>query len=423
MPWKVGRDRVLQLMLRRFVQRGALLVRFPDGREAMLGPGGEPSGGLHLKTEHAVRRMMLNPSLALGELYMEGEIEPIAGLLHDMLDVLSLNQTLSGDPGFSWILDWGRWAVRRLRQLNPAGLARRRISYHYDIDEAVYGLFLDEDRQYSCAYFPTGTETLEEAQLAKKRHIAAKLKLDRPGLEVLDIGCGWGGMALTLAREYGARVTGITLSREQLAIARARAEAAGLTDQVRFELLDYRAWDRPMDRVVSVGMVEHVGINHYGTYFGAVARALREDGVALVHGIGRSTGPGATNPWINRYIFPGGYSPAVSEVVPAVEKAGLWITDMEILRLHYALTLREWSRRFAAHREEIRARHDERFCRMFEFYLAGSESAFRHGGHMNWQLQLTRTVDALPLNRDYMLRAEQAPPGYAAAPAMTSLSV
>jgi len=396
-------------MLRRFIQRGALVIRFPDGQEASFGPGGDPAGGIHLKTSRAVRRMVMNPSLALGELYMDGEIEPIAGDLQDMLDVLSLNQALNGDPGFAWMLDWGRWTIRRLRQLNPAGLARRRISHHYDIDEAVYGLFLDEDRQYSCAYFPTGEETLEQAQLAKKRHIAAKLNLDRPGLEVLDIGCGWGGMALTLAREYGADVTGITLSQEQLVIARARAEAAGLAGQVRFELMDYRAWDRPMDRIVSVGMVEHVGINHYGAYFGAIARTLREDGVALVHGIGRSTGPGATNPWINKYIFPGGYSPAVSEVVPAVEKAGLWITDMEILRLHYALTLREWSRRFAAHRDEIRARHTERFCRMFEFYLAGSESAFRHGGHMNWQVQLTRTVDALPLTRDYMLAAEQAP--------------
>ena len=396
-------------MLRRFVQRGALVVRFPDGQEATFGPGGQPAGGMHIKTSRALRGMATNPALALGELYMDGEIEPFAGDLHDLLDVLSLNQTLNGDPGFSNLLRWGRWALRRARQLNPAGLARRRISHHYDIDEAVYGLFLDADRQYSCAYFPTGEETLEQAQLAKKRHIAAKLKLDRPGLQVLDIGCGWGGMALTLAREYGARVTGITLSQEQLAIARARAEAAGLAGQVRFELTDYRAWTQPVDRIVSVGMVEHVGINHYGTYFGAIARSLREDGVALVHGIGRADGPGATNPWINKYIFPGGYSPALSEVVPAVEKAGLWVTDIEILRLHYALTLREWSRRFAAHRDEIRARHDERFCRMFEFYLAGSEAAFRHGNHMNWQVQLTRTVDALPLARDYMLEAEHVP--------------
>lgn len=394
-------------MLRRFVRRGVLVVRYPDGRLATYGPGvasaGDPAGGLHIKTDRAARRMAANPSLALGELYMDGEIEPMDGDLHDALDVLTLNQSLSGDPGLTWMLDWGRVAIRRLWQLNPAGLARRRIAHHYDIDEAVYALFLDEDRQYSCAYFPTGTETLEEAQLAKKRHIAAKLKLDRPGLEVLDIGCGWGGMALTLAREYGARVTGITLSQEQLGIARSRVRAAGLEGQVAFELMDYRAWDRPMDRVVSVGMVEHVGINHFGAYFSTIARALREDGVALVHGIGRSTGPGATNPWINRYIFPGGYSPALSEVIPVVEKVGLWATDIEVLRLHYAMTLREWSRRFAAHRDEIRARHTERFCRMFEFYLAGAESAFRHGGLMNWQVQLARSVDALPLSRAYML--------------------
>ncbi|WP_421993787.1 class I SAM-dependent methyltransferase [Roseococcus sp.] len=413
-------------MLRRFVRRGVLVVRYPDGRLATYGPGvasaGDLSGGLHIKTDRAARRMAANPSLALGELYMDGEIEPMDGDLHDALDVLTLNQSLSGDPGLTWMLDWGRVAIRRLWQLNPAGLARRRIAHHYDIDEAVYALFLDEDRQYSCAYFPTGTETLEEAQLAKKRHIAAKLKLDRPGLEVLDIGCGWGGMALTLAREYGARVTGITLSQEQLGIARSRVRAAGLEGQVAFELMDYRAWDRPMDRVVSVGMVEHVGINHFGAYFSTIARALREDGVALVHGIGRSTGPGATNPWINRYIFPGGYSPALSEVIPVVEKVGLWATDIEVLRLHYAMTLREWSRRFAAHRDEIRARHTERFCRMFEFYLAGAESAFRHGGLMNWQVQLARSVDALPLSRAYMLEeaSRASAPGSAPVQAMAN---
>ena len=228
---------------------------------------------------------------------------------------------------------------------------------------------------------------------------------------MLEIGCGWGGMALTLARDWGARVTGITLSEEQLAAARARAAAEGLADRVRFELMDYRAWRRPVDRVVSVGMFEHVGIAHYRSFFRMVRDALRPDGVALMHAIGRASGPGLTNSWVAKYIFPGAYCPALSEVLPSVEKAGLWVTDIEILRLHYALTLREWRRRFAANRDAIQALHDERFCRMFEFYLAGCEIAFRRTDHMVWQMQLTRERETLPLTRDWMLAAERAPVG------------
>lgn len=403
---------ILTSVLGRFIRQGRLTMMLPDGSTVQLGPPGEagsaPLAGMHLRTGNAVRRLMLDPALAFGELYMDGELEPLDCTIHDLLRLLTLNQAIAGDPGLGWGLDKLRRLLRRAVQLNPAGRSKRNVAHHYDLNGQLYAFFLDEDRQYSCAYFRTGRESLEEAQRDKKRHIAAKLRLDRPGLEVLDIGCGWGGMALTLARDYGAQVTGITLSEEQLAHARARAEAAGLQDRVKFELMDYRAWDRPVDRIVSVGMVEHVGINHFATYFGTIARHLREDGVALVHGIGRSDGPGATNPWIAKYIFPGGYSPALSEVLPAVEKAGLWATDIEILRLHYARTLAEWRARFLQHREEIKALYDERFCRMFEMYLSGSEFAFRHGGHMNWQIQLARRVDALPLTRDYMLEEEQA---------------
>ena len=264
--------------------------------------------------------------------------------------------------------------------------------------------------QYSCAYFPTGGETLEEAQALKKRHIAAKLHLDRPGLEVLEIGCGWGGMALTLSREWGARVTGITLSTEQLEAARARAAAEGLADRVRFELADYRSWDRPVDRVLSVAMFEAVGIAHYRGFFAAVRHVNDPYGepVALVHSVGRSGGPGATNPWLAKYIFPGGYSPALSEVLPAVERSGLLATDLEVLRGHYARTIAHWRARFAANRDDAARLYDERFCRMFEFYLAGCELAFSRMGHMNWQLQLARRQDALPPTRDYMLDAEWA---------------
>jgi cyclopropane-fatty-acyl-phospholipid synthase len=280
------------------------------------------------------------------------------------------------------------------------------VAHHYDLNGRLYSLFLDRDRQYSCAYFPLGNETLEDAQLAKKRHIMAKLCLDRPGLRVLDIGCGWGGMALTMARERGAEVTGITLSQEQLAEARARAAAEGLNDRVRFEAQDYRAVTERFDRIVSIGMFEHVGIGHYRTFFDTVARCLKPDGIALVHAIGRHDGPGTTNPWLRKYIFPGGYSPALSEVFPAIESSGLMTTDIEILRLHYADTLRHWRRRFTANRDAITALYDERFCRMFEFYLTASEITFRRRGHMVWQVQLAHRHQAVPLTRDYIAAAE-----------------
>jgi cyclopropane-fatty-acyl-phospholipid synthase len=280
------------------------------------------------------------------------------------------------------------------------------VAHHYDLNGRLYSLFLDRDRQYSCAYFPTGAETLEDAQAAKKRHIAAKLRLNRPGLRVLDIGSGWGGMALTLARDYGAQVTGITLSTEQLAEARARATAEGLEGQVSFELLDYRAMERQFDRIVSVGMFEHVGVPQYRTFFEMVQRSLAPDGVALVHAIGRLTTPYATNPWIEKYIFPGGYCPSLSEVMPAIEGSGLFTTDIEVLRLHYAETLRHWRRRFAANRDTIESLYDARFCRMFEFYLCGCELAFRREGHMVFQIQLARDIAAVPLTRDYITAAE-----------------
>ena len=258
-----------------------------------------------------------------------------------MLDVLAMNvmANANGHPDRAAARRARRHLERRIDQYNPAQRARRNVAHHYDLNGRLYSLFLDRDRQYSCAYFPRGDETLEEAQIAKKRHIAAKLCLDRPDLTVLDIGSGWGGLALTLARDYGARVTGITLSTEQLAESRARAAAEGLEDRVSFELLDYRALDRRFDRIVSVGMFEHVGVGHYRAFFDTVARCLNPDGVALLHAIGRSDGPGFTNPWIAKYIFPGGYCPALSEVLPPVEKSGLIATDIEILRLHYAETL------------------------------------------------------------------------------------
>ncbi|SDB72392.1 SAM-dependent methyltransferase [Belnapia rosea] len=402
---------LLHTILTRMIQTGTLCVRYPSSRMREYGSGTEPRAGLWLRTTRAEWRMVTNPGLALGELYMDGEAEPLDCSIFELLDLMAGNLWAGGPHPMESLNYRLRLLRRHLDQLNPVGRAKRNVAHHYDLNGRLYALFLDRDRQYSCAYFATGQETLEEAQAAKKRHIAAKLRLTEPGLEVVDIGCGWGGMALTLARDWGARVTGITLSEEQLGVARQRAEEAGLADRVRFELLDYRALPqflgRAVDRVVSVGMFEHVGIDHFRGFFRTVKQVLKPDGVALIHAIGRSSGPGATNPWLTKYIFPGGYSPALSEVLPAVERSGLWVTDIEILRLHYAETLRHWRRRFAANRDAILSLYDERFCRMFEFYLAGAELAFRRSDHMNWQLQLSPSVDALPMARDYMVDAER----------------
>ena len=399
-------SRLLHLILRGLIDRGRLTVRYPDGHEESYGgtkPG--PVASIALLDGRAVRGLVTSPGMMLGECYMDGTLVPVGCELFDFVDLIFLN--MQTRLAFHPIIRWRerlRTRLRRLRQFNPVERAQRNVAHHYDLNGALYSLFLDEDRQYSCAYFERGDETLEQAQLAKKRHIARKLLL-RPGMEVLDIGCGWGGMAITLAQEHGVRVTGITLSEEQLGVARERAAAAGLSGQVSFELVDYRGLDRRFDRIVSVGMFEHVGVGHFGEFFEVVRRCLADDGVALVHAIGRSSGPGSTNPWLAKYIFPGGYCPALSEVFAASEGAGLMTADCEVLRLHYAETLRHWRRRFAANRGEIAALYDERFCRMFEAYMSGSEAAFRRLGVFVWQMQLTRQVDAVPLTRSYMAEA------------------
>ncbi len=399
---------ILDFGLKTLVHRGTLYLTWPDGTRNAYGEGDGFTAGLKINDTATLRHLALQPGLALGEAYMDGGITVTNGTIHDVLSVVMDNFRTGNMPILRW-QDRLRRRLRPLLQANNARRAKQNVAHHYDLNGRLYSLFLDRDRQYSCAYFPRGDETLEEAQAAKKRHIAAKLKLDRPGLTVLDIGCGWGGMALTLARDYGAHVTGITLSEEQLAAARARAEEAGLTDRVSFALMDYRAMDRQFDRIVSVGMFEHVGIPNYATYFATLKRCLAPDGVALVHTIGRLEGPGATNPWITKYIFPGGYIPALSEVMVPLERAGLVTTDIEILRLHYAKTIAHWRRRFAANQDAITTIYDERFCRMFEFYLSGSELAFRLADHVNFQIQLTRDQEALPLARDYMFEHERHP--------------
>ncbi len=394
--------RAIDRLLPRLVGDGGLTLRYPDGSETEAGNG--PGLLVEIKTWRAARRILLDPGLNFGEAFMDGTLVPLGCTVFDVLDMLLAARRREGLGPINDLREAIARAAKRINQFNPASRARRNVAHHYDLGLDFYRLLLDEDLQYSCAYFATGQETLAQAQIAKKQHIAKKLLLDRPGLRVLDIGCGWGGMALTLARDYDADVTGITLSREQLETARARAEQAGLSHRVRFELLDYRAVPLTFDRIVSVGMFEHVGINHYAQYFEVVNRCLEPGGVALIHSIGRSYGPNATNPWLQRYIFPGGYSPALSEVMPAVEKSGLITTDIEILRLHYAKTLACWRENLERYRDEITRLYDERFARMFEFYLSGAELGFRHSGYMIWQLQLARQHGAVPLTRDYISR-------------------
>jgi cyclopropane-fatty-acyl-phospholipid synthase len=397
----------LDAILGRLIVHGRLTVRWPDGRVTSYGSQSGPRAAIHLTTRRSVRALLLNPALAAGELYMDRSIMLEDGGIFELLDVFMTNiaANRSANP---MIRPRNAFRVlrRRVDQYNPISRSMTNVAHHYDLNCRLYSLFLDRDLQYSCGYFRTGHETLEAAQVAKKRHIAAKLCLDRPDLTVLDIGCGWGGMALTLARDFGARVTGITLSHEQLTEARARAEREGLAERVTFELLDYRTLDRSFDRIVSVGMFEHVGVNHFRTFFNLVSRCLGPDGVALIHAIGRAHGPGATNPWIAKYIFPGGYCPALSEVMPSVEKSGLLVADIEILRLHYAETLRHWRWRFAANRDTIGTLYDDRFCRMFEFYLAAAELSFRREDQMVFQLQLAHRIDAVPLTRDYIAHTE-----------------
>jgi cyclopropane-fatty-acyl-phospholipid synthase len=293
-----------------------------------------------------------------------------------------------------------------LSQFNPRERSRRNVAHHYDLDGRLYSLFLDADRQYSCAYFETPDQSLDDAQLAKKRHLAAKLCLT-PNLRVLDIGCGWGGLGLYLAEFAGADVTGVTLSQEQHAVANERAAEKGLAKQARFNLQDYRDIASPFDRIVSVGMFEHVGVNHYDRFFRKSAQLLDRDGVMVLHSIGRSDGPSRTSPWIAKYIFPGGYIPSLSEVMPAIERAGLLVTDIEILRLHYADTLKAWRERFLAHLEEVERIYDKRFVRMWEFYLAAAEMSFREQNLMVFQIQLTKRQGIVPVTRDYIMREEQ----------------
>ena len=398
---------MLGILLRSIVHQGTLTALLPDSGKLTVGDGAAPHIVIRFHDRKAVRRLALHPDLALGELYMAGRLTVEDGDIADLLELLMSNLARTPPTGLLKFVRAMRRKFRWLKQFNPSRRAKANVAHHYDLSGKLYELFLDCDRQYSCAYFSEDGESLEDAQTGKKRHIAAKLHLDREDLRVLDIGSGWGGLALDLVRDCGAKVLGVTLSEEQLAAARSRASLAGLSDRCKFELQDYRALEGTFDRVVSVGMFEHVGVPHYRAFFDKLGALLDDDGVALIHTIGRSDGPGSSNPWITKYIFPGGYTPALSEMLPSIERAGLIVADVEVLRLHYAKTLKEWRRRFKAHWNDAAAIYDQRFCRMWEFFLAAEEMAFRYDGLVVFQLQLVKRIDALPLTRDYMLESER----------------
>ena len=400
---------LLKRVAERLVRTGNLRITGPNGATSSFGDGSGAPVHLHIKTGHAERSITFHPTLALPEAYMDGELDFIEGDVLSLLHLAYRNMGPHGSIDAAWAraIEGLRVAFRRLQQINTAARARRNVERHYDLSGELYKLFLDEDMQYSCAYFDRPDMTLEEAQLAKKRHIASKMKM-KPGLSVLDIGSGWGGLGLYLARSFEAEVLGVTLSTEQHAVSTDRAHAEHLEGHVHFELTDYRDLSERFDRIVSVGMFEHVGVNHYRTFFDKVTTLLKPDGVMVLHAIGRAGPPTATNPFLRKYIFPGGYIPALSEVLPHIEKAGLFVTDIEVLRLHYADTLRHWRERFMANRERAREIYDERFCRMWEFYLAGSEAAFRWQDLMVFQIQITKKNDTVPITRDYIGKCEKA---------------
>jgi cyclopropane-fatty-acyl-phospholipid synthase len=396
----------LRHILDRTIATGQLNLVDVDGLNYGFGDQRGPPIVARIADKRTEWEIALHPTLTLGEAYMDGRLTIEQGTIYDFVELLAANAENATWPRWLAAVDRLRFLTRRLGQVNPRSRARRNVAHHYDLEGSLYDLFLDQDRQYSCAYFEHDAMSLDEAQLAKKRHLASKLKLE-DDMTVLDIGSGWGGLALYLAKTARVTVTGITLSENQLRISRERAQAMGLSKAVKFELCDYRDIGDRFDRLVSVGMFEHVGLSHYGSYFGRIAELLKPNGVALLHSIGRFDGPGTMNPFITKYIFPGTYVPPLSEVLPVVERQGLLATDIEILRLHYAMTLRHWRQRFRANWDTAVARFGERFCRMWECYFALCEVGFRYQNLMVFQLQLAKKQKALPLTRDYIYDAER----------------
>jgi len=392
---------IFDRMLQRLIQTGQLQVTYPDGRTECYGTQAEPGAAVRITQEATLRALCLNPELALGESYMEGTLQIEGDDVEGLLRVLLRNRRRDDLPLWARFYSRLRYGAQSWLRRNTPGLARKYVAHHYDLSDDLYRLFLDEDMQYSCAYFSDPGMSLEDAQRAKKAHIAAKLRIE-PGMRVLDIGCGWGGMALTLARDHGAHITGVTLSENQLATARRRAAEAGMERNTEFRLQDYRDISETFDRIVSVGMLEHVGVPFYGTYFAQVANLLERDGLALIHTIGSLAPPGAQAEWITKYIFPGGYIPTLSQLTPAVERSGLWSLDIEVMRFHYAMTLRHWLDRFDANLDTVRQSYDDRFIRMWRYYLIACFMTFEEEQQVVFQFQLGHRGDAAPLTRDYL---------------------
>jgi cyclopropane-fatty-acyl-phospholipid synthase len=412
---------LLDKLLRKIVRKGELTVIDHDGKEYRYGDGSPaPHGPVRVRftdrgaSTHVVR----DPRVGAAEVFMEGRMVIEQGDLRDLLLLVRYNAPIESQGPLKPkgpVRKMVRHLAGRLDQINWKTRSRRNAEHTYNLTRRLYELFLDEDRQYTMAYYRDTSNSLEKAQLDKKAHIAAKLHL-KPGMKVLDIGCGWGGMALYLHRHYDVDVLGVALAPDQIQFCNERAEEAGVSDRVKFKLMDYRDVEGPFDRVLNVGLIEHLGTPHYPGFFRKCHDLLKEDGIMVSHCCGRMGEPGVTDKFTRKYIFPGGYIPALSELVVQAEKHHLVVTDVEAMRFHYAHTLEEWYRRTVAHREEIVELYDERFYRMWLFYLAGAESAFRYGGMVNWQLQYVRRRDAIPMTRDYMyeesarLRSAEEPP-------------
>ena len=401
--------RLLSNLLEKFVKNGTLRLYDASGQLHIFGgklPG--PVVTARINRRGLETKLFLNPELRAGEAYMDGALAFEEGsAIQDLLLLFSVNRSGLAAHGSQKMLRKLWRGLRRWQQANPVGTAAIHARHHYDIATDIYRLFLDEDLQYSCAYFRDPKhDTLEEAQRYKLIHATAKMQLE-PGMSVVEIGSGWGGFAIHLAKRTGAHVVGINVSPEQIRVANERAKAAGVADLVEFRELDYRQVEGRFDRVVSVGMMEHVGISHFDEYFAKIRSLLKDDGYAFIHCIGRMSPPGTTGPFIRKYIFPGAYVPALSEVLAATERNGLWVADLEILRLHYYHTIRHWRERFAKNRERAAQIYDERFCRMWEYYLAAVELEFLHGSHMVFQLLVAKTRDAVPTRRDFMFDAER----------------
>ena len=396
---------LLSHMLTKFVQKGTLHVIEADGRLHEFKGTPEPLATIEFHEDDLPFKIFRNPELHLGEGYMNGTVTLVDCTISDFLGLFSLNRGSMASYPLQNVIRKVTRMLRTFNQHNPIGKAQQNVAHHYDLSRELYELFLDKDMQYSCAYFLSPDDSLETAQDNKRRHIAAKLKLV-PGQKVLDIGCGWGGLVIEIAKRADVEVLGVTLSKEQLKVATERAETLGLDNRVRFELLDYRSITERFDRIVSVGMFEHVGVIRYDEFFKKIFNLLIDDGFAVLHSIGHMSPPGSASPWLRKYIFPGAYAPAISEVFAATERQHLWVNDVEVMRVHYADTLVEWNKRFQENRQRIAELYDERFCRMWEFYLISAETMFRTGAGMVFQMQLSRTRDAAPLSRNYMFDIE-----------------